>query len=370
MLNKGRGTQRATSSSRQEQEKKQETDRLRQLTKEQAAARSRLHDVPDFDDPAPYNDPLAYILDGTIRADISHAGGDLNAKSAEEEEEQLWEELRESHWYVCDHKIFWVTKVSIELCMLVCTEYCTRRDRTTRLFDAFDPQMEAIASAYMDWDLASSKEGLGTPLPPREDAMVQSTLSLIVVHIISTYRAEIPMLAGDAFITSGLVQRGFFPCSPSEPSIVITTRTLEIFRVATLRCPRFAIQPFVCDLHSVPFRPYLFTQFSIAFDVYLAARLIIEGRVKVTLRRDAPNWCLKNACPACLYKLEDEPPLELPFLSTKDDNNSLKHFEKLERHVGDAVPGPSKERDENRKTPGDYILEREVMLPQTPTQIG
>jgi hypothetical protein len=23
------------------------------------------------------------------------------------------------------------------------------------------------------------------------------------------------------------------------------------------------------------------------------------------------------------------------------------------------VPGPSKERDENRKTPGDYILERE-----------
>jgi hypothetical protein len=43
--------------------------------------------------------------------------------------------------------------------------------------------MEAIASAYMDWDLASSKEGLGTPLLPREDAMVQSTLSLIVVDI-------------------------------------------------------------------------------------------------------------------------------------------------------------------------------------------
>lgn len=133
--------------------------------------------------------------------------------------------------------------------------------------------MEAIATAYMDWDLASSKEGLGTPLPPREDAMVQNTLSLIVVDIFcehfttfsslfllilillsATYRAEIPMLAGDAFIASGLVQRGFFPCSPSEPSIVITTRTLEIFRVATLRCPRFAIQPFVrslCDLHSV-----------------------------------------------------------------------------------------------------------------------
>ncbi|KAJ7799758.1 hypothetical protein B0H14DRAFT_3092767 [Mycena olivaceomarginata] len=167
---------------------------------------------------------------------------------------------------------------------------------------------------------------------------------------------------GDAFIASGLVARGFFPCSPLDLNVVITTRALEVFRTCTLRCPRFSIQPYVrslCDLHGFPFRSYLATQFSVAFDLYIAARAIVEGRMKAALQRDTPDWRLRNACPACLYKLEGEPHLEIPFLCTKDGNNSLKHFEKLERRTGEKVPGPSKEREENRKVAGDYILPRE-----------
>ncbi|KAJ7066787.1 hypothetical protein B0H15DRAFT_794385, partial [Mycena belliarum] len=169
------------------------------------------------------------------------------------------------------------------------------------------------------------------------------------------------MLAGEDNVSSNYVKLGYFPCSASGATVVLTTRVLEVYRVARLRCPRLAIQPFVkalCDIHGVPFRPYLSTQFSIAFDVYIATLAIVDARIKTTLRRDTPDWRLKNACPACMYKLEEEPPLLLPFLSTKDGNNSLKRWDRRERE-GDGTAGASKERADGRKVPGDYYLSRE-----------
>ncbi|KAJ7294033.1 hypothetical protein C8J57DRAFT_1041842 [Mycena rebaudengoi] len=173
------------------------------------------------------------------------------------------------------------------------------------------------------------------------------------------------MLAGDAFVTSGLVALGYFPCAPHEATVVITTRTLEIFRVVRLRCPRLAIQPYVkalCDMHGAPFCPYLSTQFSIAFDLYLAALAIVDQHVKNLLGRGSREWRLKNACPPCMYKLEGEPPLLLPLLCTMDGNNSLKRFNRRERVMGEnrvEAPGDSKERADNRRAPGNYYLEDE-----------
>ncbi|KAJ6477237.1 hypothetical protein DFH09DRAFT_952052 [Mycena vulgaris] len=171
---------------------------------------------------------------------------------------------------------------------------------------------------------------------------------------------DIPLLAGDATLSAGFVNLGYFPCSPSSAMVVVTVRVLELYRVTNLRCPRLAIQPWVkslCDLHSVPFRPYLSTQFSIAFDLYLATRAIVDARVKALLHRDTPNWRLKNACPACMYKLEGEPPLALPFLSTKDGNNSLKRWGRRAR-TEDGAEGASTERGDDRTVPGDYYLTR------------
>ncbi|KAJ7023105.1 hypothetical protein C8F04DRAFT_1213346 [Mycena alexandri] len=168
------------------------------------------------------------------------------------------------------------------------------------------------------------------------------------------------MVAGDEFVAAGLVSRGLFPCSSNSPNVVVTTRTLEVFRAAHLRAPRLTIQSFtrtLCDLHGVPFRPYLATQFSVAFDVFLDALARVKHGVLVALERDTPNWRLENACPACLYKLEGEAELELPLLTTMDGNNSLKRFQKLERST--HGPGPSKERKDTRQVPGDYYLLRE-----------
>ncbi|KAJ7109052.1 hypothetical protein C8R43DRAFT_905012 [Mycena crocata] len=170
------------------------------------------------------------------------------------------------------------------------------------------------------------------------------------------------MLAGDSFVASGLVNLGYFPCASDKPSVVITTRVLELYRVTRLCCPRLAIQPFVkslCNMHGVPFRCYLATQFSIAFDLYLATLEIVEKRVLVLLKRDTPNWRLKNACPCCMYKLEGEADLLFPILSTKDGNNSLRRFRRCER-MDDGTPGASKERADDRTPPWkDYYLFRE-----------
>jgi hypothetical protein len=100
----------------------------------------------------------------------------------------------------------------------------------------------------------------------------------------------------------------------------------------------------------------------VAFDVYLAIRAAVDKRVEVALGRDAPNWRLKNACPACLYKIEGEPMLDIPFMCTMDRNNSLSRFELREREEvnpdGTTVPGALRERLDDRVAPGDYYLPR------------
>jgi hypothetical protein len=119
--------------------------------------------------------------------------------------------------------------------------------------------------------------------------------------------------------------------------------------------------------YKVPFRTYLSTQFSIAFDVYLAALAGVDRRVMKALGRDTPNWRLKNACPSCLYKLEGEPELMLPILTTMDGNNSLSRFgqmgqkEVVEEEGSDPVPAVSKARADDREVPGDYYLSREAV---------
>ena len=73
-----------------------------------------------------------------------------------------------------------------------------------------------------------------------------------------------------------------------------------------------------------PFRRYLSKQFSVALDVYLQIRIRTSNLVMEALRRDHPDWQLKNACPACTYSLDGEPSLKFKMLFAMDGNDSLK----------------------------------------------
>ncbi|KAJ7789588.1 hypothetical protein B0H14DRAFT_3094898 [Mycena olivaceomarginata] len=193
-----------------------------------------------------------------------------------------------------------------------------------------------MADSYLDWSLNMADEGLAA-LYTQPEHSVEETQRVYVVDLF-----------------------WLIPVSPTFPTVVITVRALEVFRVASLRCPpprHPGLGRSLCDIHGVAPRPYLAAQFTIAFDVYLAIRATRDKRVQAALGRDAPNWRLKNACPACL------PPFPLPLLATFDGNNSAKRFLRREREVVDAdgttVPGTSKERRDNRVAPGDYYHPRE-----------
>ncbi|KAJ7049089.1 hypothetical protein C8F01DRAFT_1094008 [Mycena amicta] len=162
-------------------------------------------------------------------------------------------------------------------------------------------------------------------------------------------------------------------CAPQKPSVVITVQALEFYRVAHARCPQYAIDAFVkslCDLHLVPFRPYLRTQFSIAYDLYLDLRRRSEKLVLDTLGRDNAVWRLTQTCPACMYKLEGEEKLIFEMLVTMDGNDSLKRVLRRGRVDEDGVIGESVEREDNRDGGDGYILSWTVVVGWAKRRVG
>jgi hypothetical protein len=74
----------------------------------------------------------------------------------------------------------------------------------------------------------------------------------------------------------------------------------------------------------LPYRQYLAEQFSIAYDVYLEILHCVDKKIQVVLGCDTPNWRVLNACPLCMYQLNDEPKLKFSIMCEVDGGNSLK----------------------------------------------
>ncbi|KAG6879498.1 hypothetical protein C0992_002109 [Termitomyces sp. T32_za158] len=279
------------------------------------------------------------VIDGQASINVSHAGGKF--------QELLKEELRP-----CKKR----------------REYRARRDAVIRRTLGFSTQLDAMVRAYLRWSEACGVSGKALAAPLSDDAVVQETQTIRVVDLFDTYSLDVPMLQGGQTIAASLIERGLLPSAPYRPNIAFAIRVIELFRTIHLRCPHLAIQPFVkslCDLHRVPFKPYLSKQFSITYDVYLSIREETEKRVQAALDRNTPKWRLRNACPACTYKLAGEKSLVFDMLVTMDGNDSLKRVIRREPATedenGELTPGTSKELRDDRDVSGDYYLDREAV---------
>ncbi|KAG1895009.1 uncharacterized protein F5891DRAFT_1130725 [Suillus fuscotomentosus] len=114
------------------------------------------------------------------------------------------------------------------------------------------------------------------------------------------------------------------------PSVAISLCTLAAYCQSHRTCPRFSIQSqckTLCYLHDIPYRPYLKMQFSAAYDIFLEILHHISQCLRQALKRDTINWRMLNTCPACFYKLDDEPALDFEWLVSIDGNNSLKRWD-------------------------------------------
>ncbi|KAG1867722.1 hypothetical protein F4604DRAFT_1927515 [Suillus subluteus] len=85
-----------------------------------------------------------------------------------------------------------------------------------------------------------------------------------------------------------------------------------------------------------------------AYDIYLEIIHCVDKHLQAALKHNTPNWRLLNSCPACFYKLQDEPTLEFDWLVSIDCNNSLKRWDS-------AIYGTTAHID-SRKARSDYWI--------------
>ncbi|KAG0702917.1 hypothetical protein DFH29DRAFT_982187 [Suillus ampliporus] len=151
-----------------------------------------------------------------------------------------------------------------------------------------------------------------------------------LVDIFKRTRSSLHSLASHKYPNEMLIYYGYIGCAPMYPTVAISLRTLASYRQSHRTCPRFGIQAqckTLAFLHNIPYCLYLNTQFSVAYDIYLEILHCVQQRLQAPLGRDTPNWRLLNSCPACFYKLRDEPKLEFDWLISIDGNNSLKRWD-------------------------------------------
>ncbi|KAH7903561.1 hypothetical protein BJ138DRAFT_1020425 [Hygrophoropsis aurantiaca] len=172
------------------------------------------------------------------------------------------------------------------------------------------------------------------PLPEEDDSVPDGAecpalVNMELVDLFARRRTSLPARSSHVYPNETLIYHGYLGSSPLYPTVAISIRTLAAYRQIHRTCSRFSIQAqckALCHMHNIPYRPYLNQQFSAAYDIYLEIVYRVDSALKVVLKRDAPNWRVLNSCPACFYKLKDEPDLGIDYLITMDGNNSLKRW--------------------------------------------
>ncbi|KAG1792021.1 uncharacterized protein HD556DRAFT_1239880 [Suillus plorans] len=187
--------------------------------------------------------------------------------------------------------------------------------------------------------------------PSSSDTQCLSLSNIELVDLFQRSRSSPQSLLSHKYPNETLIYHGYIGCAPMYPTVAISLRTLAAYRQIHRTCPRFSIQAqckALCFLHDIPYRPYLCMQFSAAYDIYLEIAHIVDKRLRAALNHDTPNWRLLNSCPACFYKLQDEPTLEFDWLVSIDGNNSLKRWDS-------AIYGTTARMD-SRKARSDYWI--------------
>ncbi|KAF8333825.1 hypothetical protein F5887DRAFT_1079846 [Amanita rubescens] len=144
-----------------------------------------------------------------------------------------------------------------------------RHDRVERNTENWKIQMEYLVEAYLYFRSVQGVDGLNDDWVGNEDPEAPS---IEVVDMFFRRRQHLKTTSTDKFPNETLIRNGLLGCAPLNPSVALTIRTLHAFRQMRRNCPRLSISGFckaLCLIHSVPYQPYLATQFSDVYDVYL-----------------------------------------------------------------------------------------------------
>ncbi|KIY47957.1 hypothetical protein FISHEDRAFT_44267 [Fistulina hepatica ATCC 64428] len=224
----------------------------------------------------------------------------------------------------------------------------TRHDRVQKQINGWGRQLPALKSAYLHWKVH------GTPVEEASD-LVAPTFSIMVYSFRGIRQEFFCSSAGSASINETLVLHGLIGSAPETPRVAFTFNFLETFRQLHRVCPRLSLDAVARTLHNLhqrPRKPYLTQQLSNAYDVYLSIQRAISADAQSALKRD-PTIQAQLLCPPCMYRLEQEMPLQPSMLVACDGNNSLK--------LVDATFLAGDRRSDDRRLPSFRFLEPEVV---------
>ncbi|KAJ3924130.1 MAG: hypothetical protein NXY57DRAFT_970657 [Lentinula lateritia] len=219
--------------------------------------------------------------------------------------------------------------------------------------------MDDIVSAYMDY---CWREKNGAPLSQTSGP----DMFLEIVDIFGVSSKAIPR-STDRYQSASLVRSGIIPVAPLIHTFGFTIRTVDLYHKLFVRCARLGMQSFcksICDIHGVAYKPYLSTQLSAAFDLYIAILNTVRNRTREFLGRQGRDWRMLNTCPPCQYRLQEDDKLDVRMIVTMDGNDSLRRVEQKEDTLqsveenGETLPQTSRERMDHRVGGGDYFASR------------
>ena len=190
-----------------------------------------------------------------------------------------------------------------------------------------------MTNFYMSWHSSLGERGWESNVAENPANIDDTTfVELTVVDIFCEYghltsavadatatgckRVKVMYCLSDPSLCAAIVRQGLIPAAPLQPTLAFTTRTMEMFRLLRLHCPRLAVQSFgrfLFDFQCRPIKTYLF-QLSIAFDVYIEMLHRVRQCVLKAVNRDEPEWRIENCCPSCTYRLQDEPNMRFSML--------------------------------------------------------
>ncbi|KAI0707556.1 hypothetical protein C8T65DRAFT_576556 [Cerioporus squamosus] len=191
------------------------------------------------------------------------------------------------------------------------------RQRLQNFDDNWKVVLPDVCKAYLQWRY-------GTPAP-KDPEILPATEEFQVLDIYST--ATTASITRDRSLVEDLVLHGYLATAPLHPSLAISFKTLELFRLLRTFKASFSTEAFtklLCYVYYVPYRRFYRKAIADAFDIYLVILRDVKAQVMTALGRDSEEWRAKNACPACANKVLGEEPPVIDRMVVMDGNNSLK----------------------------------------------
>ncbi|KAG8796450.1 hypothetical protein FRC12_022932 [Ceratobasidium sp. 428] len=184
-------------------------------------------------------------------------------------------------------------------------------ERRSNEHAAWDDLLPALCDAYLAFRSGTTSTG------PEATNTTEQEVKVSCLELDGDTMKTFRLHASDMSLNAVLIQHGYLGCSPLRPRIAISLTLVEFFANLMRRGGSLSVQVLAkasCDSRNL----------TAILDVFDKLQREVQRRLDCALGRDGKHYRMLHSCPACMYRLQNEPPLQYSVLATCDGNDSLK----------------------------------------------